>query len=178
MSQTQDDGLHRQWLELLVTYYPKPEATGRDLLQAWCSTKLTDAQTLQMYRLTADVGAIKSADDYHRDGPAGPGCGLSGRGRARAAEWASDANAFTEQGREGRNQRLLETAKKAAAVDQATLAKASRRRTPPPTGKNAGLGLALLGYSSTTRPSDISPASAKGGAKDEPTRGCCSGSRS
>jgi tetratricopeptide (TPR) repeat protein len=57
------------------------------------------------------------------------------------------ANVFTEQRAKERNSRLLETAKKTATTDQAALPKIAAEADKASTGaKDAGVGLAYLGY--------------------------------
>ena len=41
-----------------MAYHPKPEY-WQNLLHSIYANKLTDRQTLQVYRLSADVGALK-----------------------------------------------------------------------------------------------------------------------
>ena len=78
-------------------------------------------------------------------------------------------NIFADQRAKERNQRLLDSAKKAAAADQASLAKVEKEAESAKNGmKSVGLGLAYLGYGQYDKAADaISKGLAKGGVKDE-----------
>ncbi len=58
-----DDAGEAHWLELLVTYHPKPEY-WQNLLDPLFRTKMPDRELLQLYRLSADVGNMKRGSDY------------------------------------------------------------------------------------------------------------------
>src|SRR5262249_11471840 len=79
------------------------------------------------------------------------------------------ANVFADQRAKERNTRLLETAKKTAATDQANLPKIAAEADKAPTGaKNAGVGLAYLGYGQYDKAIDeFQKALTKGGLRNE-----------
>jgi TolA-binding protein len=87
----------------------------------------------------------------------------------RVLEKAMAKNVFTEQRVKERNQRLLESAKKQAAADQATLPKQEQDANASPTGqKNYAVGLAYLGYGQYDKAVDqLSKSLSKGSLKNE-----------
>jgi tetratricopeptide (TPR) repeat protein len=76
---------------------------------------------------------------------------------------------FTEQRVKDRNQRLLESAKKAAATDQASLPKIEREAESAPNGaKFVGLGVAYFGYGQYDKAADaLTKGLSKGSVKNE-----------
>jgi Flp pilus assembly protein TadD len=77
---------------------------------------------------------------------------------------------FTDQRMKDKNTRLLESAKKTAAADQAGLAKVEKDAESAPTGdKNVGVGLAYLGYQQYDKAVDqLSKGVSKGSLRSEP----------
>src|SRR2546429_489327 len=75
---------------------------------------------------------------------------------------------FTDARAKAKNQRLLETARKAAATDQANLPKIEKDADAAPTGaKNVGVGLAYLGYGQYDKAADqLAKGLAKGGVRN------------
>src|SRR5207237_10684626 len=76
---------------------------------------------------------------------------------------------FTAARTKPKNQRLLETARKAAATDQANLPKIEKDADAAPTGvKNVGVGLAYLGYGQYDKAADqLAKGLTKGGLRNE-----------
>jgi len=81
-----------------------------------------------------------------------------------------EKNVFTDQRSKDLNQRLLASAKKAAATDEASLAKSEQDAKNAATGDKAiGVGFAYLGYQQYDKASDmLSAGLSKGGVKSEP----------
>jgi len=161
-----DDAGESHWLELLVTYHPKAEY-WQNLLDGLLRTKMPDRELLQVYRLSADVGAMKSGSDFAEMAQAALDAGSPGEAVA-VLNKAFAADAFTNQAEKNRNQHLLDTAKKQAAADQPTLAKAEADATAAASGdKLVGVGTGYFGYGEYDKAAkDIAAGLAKGATKD------------
>ena len=163
-----DSACETKALERMVTYYPQPEYWYQLLYSLRQQTSGNDADTLQTYRLMSEVDVLKTADDYSEMAQLALEAGSPGEAQ-RILEKGFAKNVFTEQRQKERNQRLLESAKKAAATDQASLAKVEHEAEAAPTGqKDVGVGLAYLGYGQYDKAVDLlSKGLAKGGVKDQ-----------
>jgi tetratricopeptide (TPR) repeat protein len=161
-----DDAGASHWLELLVTYHPKPEY-WQNLLAGMFNAKLNDTQLLQVYRLSADVGALKRGSDYAEMAQLALAAGSAGEAVAVLSKGFA-SNAFTEQADKNRNQHLLDSAKKQVAADQPTLAKTEADAANAPTGqKLVEVGTSYYGYGDFAKASkDLAAGLAKGSAKD------------
>jgi tetratricopeptide (TPR) repeat protein len=115
-----------------------------------------------------EVDVLKNADDYTEMAQLALEAGSPGEAQ-RILEKGLAKNVFADQRSKDRNQRLLENAKKAAATDQASLAKQEKDADASATGqKNAAVGLAYLGYGQYDKAVDqLTKGLAKGGVKDE-----------
>ncbi len=158
-------------LEKLVAYYPKPDY-WKDLLYTMQQDKTlttSEKNTLQLYRLMSEVDVLARADDYTEMAQIAMDQGSPGEAQ-RILEKGFQKNVFTDQRLKDKNQRLLESAKKAAVADQATLPKFESDAKNAPTGdKDVGVGLAYLGYGQYDKASDLlSQGLSKGGVKSEP----------
>jgi TolA-binding protein len=158
-------------LERLVEYYPKPEY-WKQLLYTIAQTKAanqSDRATLQLYRLMAEVDVLQRPEDYTEMAQLAIEEGSPGEAE-HVLEKAFDKGVFTDQRSKDLNQRLLASAKKAAAADQATLAKSEQDAKSSPTGEKAvGVGFAYLGYQQYDKAADMLAAGlSKGGVKSEP----------
>lgn len=162
--QTKDDACIARALEYQVTYYPKPKAWEEVLSLVHPKG---DVETLQTYRLIADVGAMNNADDYLDMAHTALARGSAGDAE-HALQMGTDAGAF-KGSRAGEAQGLMATAKKAAAIDQASLSKGEQEADASANGlKNASTGLAYLGYQQYDKAVDqLSKALSKGGLKNE-----------
>jgi tetratricopeptide (TPR) repeat protein len=162
-----DSGCETHALEMIVTYYPKPDYWYQLLYTLRQQTSGNDANTLQTYRLMSEVDVLKSADDYTEMAQLALEAGSPGEAQ-HVLEKGLAKNIFTDQRVKERNQRLLESAKKAAANDQASLAKQEKDADAAPTGqKNVAVGLAYLGYGQYDKSVDeLSKGLSKGGVKD------------
>jgi tetratricopeptide (TPR) repeat protein len=151
-------------LEYQATYYPKPETWAQ--LISFVHPK-GDLETLQTYRLMADVGAMRSADDYIDMANISMDHGSPGDAQ-HALQMGTDAGALTGS-KAADAQKLAAAAKKAAAADQVSLPKVEQEANASASGlKNAGTGFAYLGYQQYDKAVDqLSKAVSKGGLKDE-----------
>jgi hypothetical protein len=161
-----DDAGEAHWLELLVTYHPKPDY-WQNLLDGLFRTKMSDRQLLQVYRLSADVGAMKRGSDYAEMAQLALDAGSPGEAVSVLTKGFAE-NAFTDPADKSRNQHLLDTAKKQAAADQPTLARAEGDAAAAAGGdKLVGLGVGYFGYGDYDKAAkDIAAGLAKGATKD------------
>lgn len=161
-----DDAGQSHWLELLVAYHPKPEY-WQNLLDGMFRAKLTDKQLLQVYRLAADVGAIKRGSDYAEMAQLSLDAGSPGEAVSVLSKAFAD-NVFTVPADKNRNQHLLDSAKKEAATDQPNLVKSEADAAGAPSGdKLVGVGTGYFGYGDYAKASkDLAAGLAKGPTKD------------
>ncbi len=119
----QKDGAGRaETFEKLVSFYPKPQYWANIMPSLINAPENTDAVTINIYRLMVATGTLKQHTDYSEfaklavvEGAAGEAVAVVQKGLA--------ANVFPEERKAAAN-RLLESAKKQLAADQAGLAKA------------------------------------------------------
>ncbi|HTV80140.1 MAG TPA: tetratricopeptide repeat protein [Steroidobacteraceae bacterium] len=163
---TDDSAGQSHFLELLVTYHPKPEY-WQNLLDGMFRAKLSDRQLLQVYRLAADVGAIKRGSDYAEMAQLALDAGSPGEAVAILNKGFAN-NVFTVPADKNRNQHLLDSAKKDAAADQPTLAKTEADAANAPNGdKLVSVGVGYFGYGDFNKASkDLAAGLAKGPTKD------------
>jgi hypothetical protein len=159
-----DDACIAKALEYQATYYPKPE-TWAELIST--VHPKGDLETLQTYRLMSDTGAMNGADDYLDMADTALGRGSPGDAQ-HALQMGTAAGAFTGS-KAAEAQTLTARARKAADTDQASLAKAEQEANASANGlKNAGAGLAYLGYQQYDKAVDqLGKAVSKGGLKSE-----------
>lgn len=155
-------------LEKVVTYYPKPDYWYQLLFTMRQQTTGNDANTLQTYRLMSEVDVLKNPDDYTEMAQLALEAGSPGEAQ-RVLEKGIAKGVFTDPRAKAKNQRLLESAKKAAATDQASLQRIEKEAEAAPNGaKNVGLGLAYFGYGQYDKAAEaISKGIAKGGLRNE-----------
>jgi tetratricopeptide (TPR) repeat protein len=134
-------------LEKYVSYYPKPEYWVFLIQHVTSGTSgANDTNTLQVYRLMLDTDTLKQPTDYNEAAQLSLDAGSPGEAQ-KFLERGFAANVFTDQRIKDRNTRLLETVKKTAASDQASLPKGEKDADAAPTGaKNVAVGLAYFGY--------------------------------
>jgi tetratricopeptide (TPR) repeat protein len=163
-----DSACETRALEKIVTYYPKPDYWYQLLYTMRQQTSGNDANTLQTYRLMSEVDVLKSPEDFTEMAQLALEAGSPGEAQ-RILEKGIAKGVFTEPRAKAKNQRLLETAKKTAATDQANLPKIEKDADAAPTGaKNVGVGLAYLGYGQYDKAVDqISKGLTKGGLRNE-----------
>jgi hypothetical protein len=164
----QDDAGTSRWLEVLVTYHPKPEY-WENLLDSLYrgSAKLTDRQLLQVYRLSADVGVLKTGTEYAEMAQLALALGSPGEAVAALTKGFA-ANAFPTQADKNRNQHLLDSAKKDAAADQPALAKTEADAANSANGDRlVGVGVGYFGYGDYDKAAkDLAAGLSKGTTKD------------
>jgi tetratricopeptide (TPR) repeat protein len=155
-------------LERLVEYHPKTEYWQQLLYSLRSSSSLTDRSTLQVYRLMSEVDVLKEPRDYTEMAQLAIEQGNPGEAQ-RILEKGFQKNVFTEPRDKDKNTRLLESAKKAAQVDLASLPKVLGDAEKSPTGdKNVGVGLAYLGYQEYDKAADqLNKGLTKGSVKNE-----------
>jgi tetratricopeptide (TPR) repeat protein len=165
----EDPACQTKALEKLVTYYPKPDYWSNLLFSLIKETASSDANTLQTFRLMSEVDVLKSSDDYIEMAQLAMDAGSPGEAQ-RALQRGFDKNVFADQRTKDKAQRLLEKAKQKAASDQPTLDKTAKEADASPTGvKNAGMGLAYLGYGQYDKAVDeLTKAVSKGGLRSQP----------
>jgi tetratricopeptide (TPR) repeat protein len=163
-----DSACETRALERVVTYYPKPDYWYQLLYTMRQQTSGNDANTLQTYRLMSEVDVLKNPEDYTEMAQLAIEVGSPGEA-VNILEKGLAKNVFTDQRAKERSQRLLESAKKSAATDQAALPKVEKEAEAAPTGaKSVGVGLAYLGYGQYDKAAAaISKGLTKGGVKDE-----------
>ncbi|MDB6087490.1 MAG: hypothetical protein JWN85_274 [Gammaproteobacteria bacterium] len=156
-------------LEKLVAYYPKPEYWQQLLYSLYQSPSQTDKSQLQTFRLMSEVDVLKRPEDYTEMAQLAIEQGSPGEAQ-HILEKGFQKNVFADQRTKDKNQRLLESAKKAAAADVAALAKIEKDADAAATGdKDVGVGLAYLGYQQYDKASDLlSKGLTKGGVRSEP----------
>ena len=165
----EDAACQEHALERMVAYYPKPEVWKQLLFTVQKETSGNDSATLQTYRLMSEVDVLSQPSDFNEAAQLALEAGSPGEAQ-KFLEKGFASNAFTDQRIKDRNTRLLETVKKTAATDQASLPKTEKEAETSATGaKNVGVGLAYLGYGQYDKAADeISKGLAKGGVKSEP----------
>jgi tetratricopeptide (TPR) repeat protein len=163
-----DSACETRALEKIVTYYPKPDYWAQLLYTMRQQTSGNEANLLHTYRLMSEVDVLKSPDDYSEMAQLALEQGSPGEAQ-RVLEKGIAKGVFTEARAKAKNQRLLESAKKAAVTDQASLQRIEKEADAAPTGaKNVGLGLAYFGYGQYDKAAEaISKGIAKGGLRNE-----------
>jgi tetratricopeptide (TPR) repeat protein len=156
-------------LERLVAYYPKNEYWQQLLYTLFQGPQQSDKATLQLFRLMNEVDVLKRPDDYTEMAQLAIEQGSPGEAQ-HVLEKAFQKNVFTDARAQDKNKRLLDSAKKAADADQATLPKIEKDAETASTGdKSVGVGLAYLGYQQYDKAADaLSKGLAKGGVRSEP----------
>jgi hypothetical protein len=167
----QDTACSTKALEQTVAYYPKPEYWQQllySLLQDK-SANQSDKNTLQLYRLMSEVDVLSRPDEYNDMAQLALEQGSPGEAQ-RVLEKGIQKGVFSDPRSKDASQRLLESAKKAAATDQASLPKIEKDADAARTGdKDVGVGFAYLGYGQYDKASDLlAKGLKKGGVKSEP----------
>ncbi len=163
-----DDAGTSHWLELLVTYHPKPEY-WQNLLAGMFNAKLNDTQLLQVYRLSADVGALKRGSDYAEMAQVGVGRRFGGRSRRGAVQGLCEQCVYGAGGQEPQSAPagLSEEGGGGGRISRAC---PRPRPTPPmrPTGqKLVEVGIANYGYGDYAKASkNLAAGLVKGSTKD------------
>ena len=164
----QDEACQTRAVEKMVTYYPKPDTWAQLLYSIRKDTSGNEADLFQTYRLMLDTDVLKDPSDYTEMAELALDAGSPGDAQS-VLEKAQSRNVFTDQRSKDRSQRLLDSAKKRAAADQAGLPKLEKEADAATTGdKNFAAGRAYLGYGQYDKAVDqLSKALSKGGLKNE-----------
>jgi tetratricopeptide (TPR) repeat protein len=145
----EDQACQERALEKLVAYYPKPEYWQQLLYTMFQSPDINKAggkSLLHVYRLASEVDVLTRHEDYTEMAQLAIEQGLPGEAE-RILQKGFEKNVFPDQRTQDKNRRLLESAKKQAASDRATLAKLDSDAAASATGdKDIGAGLAYLSY--------------------------------
>jgi tetratricopeptide (TPR) repeat protein len=155
-------------LERLVEYHPKTEYWQQLLYSLRSTPNLNDRSTLQVYRLMSEVDVLKEPNDYTEMAQLAIEQGNPGEAQ-RILEKGFQKNVFTDPRQKDKNTRLLESAKKAAQTDLASLPKVEKDADASSTGdKNVGVGLAYLGYQQYDKATDqLNKGLTKGSVRNE-----------
>ncbi len=163
-----DDECENNALQELVVYHPKPEY-WQQLLYDMFKTVKSDSNLLQTYRLAEEVDVLKRPDDYTDFAQLAIEAGSPGEAEQIITKGIQN-NIFPDARTQGKAQRLLADAKRAAARDQATLGKSAEEAALSSTGQqDYGLGLAYYGYQQYDKAIQaLTQGIAKGGLKSPP----------
>jgi tetratricopeptide (TPR) repeat protein len=155
-------------LERLVEYHPKTEYWQQLLYSLRSAPNMSDKSTLQVYRLMSEVDVLKEPNDYTEMAQLAIEQGNPGEAQ-RILEKGFQKNVFTDPRAKDKNTRLLESAKKAAQTDLASLPKVEKDADASATGdKNVGVGLAYLGYQQYDKATDqLNKGLTKGSVRNE-----------
>jgi tetratricopeptide (TPR) repeat protein len=131
-------------------------------------TSANEGNLLQTYRLMFDTDVLKDPADYMEMAELCLDSGSPGEAQ-RVLDRAFQKNVFADQRSKDRAQRLLDSAKKRAASDQASLPKLEQEANASSTGeKNIAVGRAYLGYAQYDKAIDqLNKGLTKGGLKNE-----------
>src|ERR1700716_1440143 len=112
-----DSACETRALEKIVTYYPKPDYWYQLLFPMRQQTSGNEANLLQTYRLMSEVDVLRSPEDSSEMAQLALEQGSPGEAQ-HILEKGIAKGVFTDPRAKAKNQRLLESAKKAAAPDQ------------------------------------------------------------
>ncbi len=166
-----DSACETRALEKLVAYYPKPEYWEDIVSSLFTSSgakELSDSDTLNIYRLASDVGAMTKPSQYLEMAQLALEQGSPGDAQ-HILEAGNAKNIFTDQRDHERAERVLTLAKKRATEDQASLPKLASEAESSPTGdKSVAVGMAYLGYQQYDKAADaLAQGLMKGGVRDQ-----------
>ena len=155
-------------LERLVEYHPKPEYWQNLLSSLRNASSQSEKATLQVYRLMNELDVLKEPGDYTEMAQLAIEQGNPGEAQ-HVLEKGIQKGVFVDARTKDKNTRLLESAKKAAAADLASLPKVEKDADSSATGdKNIGVGLAYLGYQQWDKALDqLNKGVTKGGVRNE-----------
>jgi uncharacterized protein HemY len=134
-------------LKKLVRYYPKPDY-WENLLDIYRRKDTSDRVSLNYYRLMAETGTLKQADDYVEMAQLAIDAGVPGEAEAIVDKGVQAGTLkSTDKTTQDRYNRLLASAKKSAASDKAQLAQLAKEAEKATSGQAyVGLGQAYLSY--------------------------------
>jgi len=144
-SKVNDNNCVSRVFEKLVQNYPKPEY-WQNLMVALKQTDTNDLQNLNVMRLAAHVKVLKKPDDYKEFAQLALEEKLAGEAQA-ILEQGFTSKVFVDERAVSVNTRLLEAAKKQAAVEKAALAKNEAAAKAAKTGdEEVKVGAQYLGF--------------------------------
>jgi len=163
----QDKGGATDTLEKLVIYYPKADYWDNLLYTLRRDPKMTERQTLHVYRLMQATQTLKLPGDFTEMADLAVNSGVPGEAQ-RVLEQGIAANAFTTDADKTRANRLLASAKKAAATDKTGLDKLATDANATKTGDlDYALGASYYGHGDYPKAVDaLTRGIAKGGLKN------------
>lgn len=154
-----------QTFERLVSYYPKADYWANILSDLVKASGNSDAVSLNLYRLMYSTGTLKKYDDFTEYAQ----LAMIGGAAAEAVSVMQSAmdKKLIPDDRKGSATRLLESAKKQAAADQAGLAKAEAAAAAAKTGDaDVRLGQTYFGVSQFDKAVEVTKRGiGKGGLK-------------
>ncbi len=153
-------------LERLVDHYPKDEY-WQNLMRSLFRAGGSDAVMLNIYRLAAEVNAMRRPEDYTEMAQLAIEQGLPGEAQS-VLEKAFAAKIFTDQREIERNTRVLNAAKAQATQDRAGLAADEKAAAAAKSGEaDVRIGMAYLSYGQIPQAlAAIQRGLAKGGLKN------------
>jgi tetratricopeptide (TPR) repeat protein len=153
--------------EKLVSHYPKREYWQNLVSSLLQSESNNDRQLLNIMRLAVEVDVMQRPEQFTEMAQLALEQGLPGEAQGVLEEGFSKA-VFKDQREQDRNKRLLESAKKQAEPDRASLAKQEAAAKAKPTGDaDVKLGAAYLSYGQSEKAVEaIQRGLGKGGVKN------------
>jgi tetratricopeptide (TPR) repeat protein len=152
--------------EKLVTYHQKPEYWQQLLDPMFRQKGQSNSFLLNVYRLAADVDALRTSDDYLEFADLAMQAGSPGEAQS-VLEKGVQKSVFTGAATD-RAKKMLESAKTQAATDQAGLDKVAKDAAASQVGsRDVGVGLAYLSYKQYDKAVDaLQRGLGKSGVKD------------
>jgi tetratricopeptide repeat protein len=161
-----DDAAAGKALDKLVALYPKPEYWQNAMVSLQTGNIHDDRLLINIYRLKAEVGILNQPADFTDMAQIALDQGNPGEAES-VMQQAFTKKVYSDPHDVERNQRLLDTAHKAAAADRAAMAKNEKDAEAAPTGDAlVQIGAAYLGFGDPQKASDaIDAGIAKGSLK-------------
>lgn len=136
----------RDILEKLVVHYPKPEYWNELLYKVRRDPKLSERQTLQVYRLMQDTRTLQQGADFIEMSDIAGNVGIPGEAQ-RVLDEGVKAKAFTDEAGKARSERLLASATKRATDSRNELGKLEGEAKAAASGElDTALGMAQFGF--------------------------------
>jgi hypothetical protein len=171
-SEAKDSECLNRALAMLVTYYPDKknwlEAIGEFERQVEATKSLNNRVQLQLYRLMLDINALERPGEFTEAANLSLEQGSPGEAQS-IVQKGLDSHVFTDPREKDNAQKLLESAKKRAVADRASLTEQEQDVGKAASGQpSAALGYAYFGYQQYDKAAQLLTAGlAKGGLKDE-----------
>jgi hypothetical protein len=161
-----DDAAAGKALEKLVALYPKPEYWQNAMVSLQTGNIHDDRLLINIYRLKSEVGILNQPAEFTEMAQIALDQGNPGEAQA-VMEQAFNKKVYSDPHDVERNQRLLDTARKAAAADRAAMAKNEKDAEAAPTGDAlVQIGAAYIGFGMPDKAADaIDAGIAKGSLK-------------